>query len=84
VIFSGAAVCALFVLRRRMGKPTGYSVPGYPLVPLVFVLASAGVAIASFCYAPGPSLAGVVLIAVGGLVFSIASRRSGLRARRVA
>lgn len=71
VLFSGAAVCALFVLRRRLGAPTGYSVPGYPLVPLAFVIASVAIAVASFRYAPGPALTGVGLIAAGGFVFAV-------------
>jgi APA family basic amino acid/polyamine antiporter len=68
VLFSGATVCALFVLRRRLGAPTGYSVPAYPLVPLAFVIASVCIAAASFRYAPGPALVGVGLIAAGGVV----------------
>jgi APA family basic amino acid/polyamine antiporter len=73
VLFSGAAVCALFVLRRRLGAPTGYSVPAYPLVPIAFVVASVAIAVASFRYAPGPALVGLGLIALGGIVFAIRS-----------
>jgi APA family basic amino acid/polyamine antiporter len=75
VLFSGAAVCALFVLRRRFGKPGGYAVPGYPLVPLAFVLCSAAITIASVRYAPGPSLVGVALIACGGVLYVVLRRR---------
>jgi APA family basic amino acid/polyamine antiporter len=74
VLFSGAAVCSLFVLRRRLGTPTGYSVPAYPLVPLAFVIACVAIAVASFWYAPGPALTGMALIAAGGVVFAV--RRS--------
>jgi APA family basic amino acid/polyamine antiporter len=74
VVFSGAAVCSLFVLRRRLGPPNGYAVPAYPLVPLAFVIACVAIAIASFLYAPGPALTGVALIAAGGVVFAV--RRS--------
>jgi APA family basic amino acid/polyamine antiporter len=80
VLFSGAAVCALFVLRRRFGKPAGYAVPGYPLVPLAFVLCSAAITIASVRYAPGPSLVGVALIASGGALH-VVIRRRGARAK---
>jgi APA family basic amino acid/polyamine antiporter len=65
VVFSGAAVCALFVLRRRSGAPTGYKVPGYPWVPGLFVVSCVAITIASIRYAPGPSLVGVGLILAG-------------------
>ena len=65
VVFSGLAVVALFVLRRRHGTPMTYSVPGYPLVPAAFVICVVLVAIASFRYAPWPSLVGVGLIGIG-------------------
>lgn len=76
VLFSGAAVCALFVLRRRFGKPPAYAVPGYPLVPLAFVLCSAAITVASVRYAPGPSLIGVALIASGGVLYVMVRRRA--------
>ena len=65
LLFSGAAVAALIVLRRRDGAPTGYAVPGYPYVPIAFLIAIALIAVSSFRYAPGPSLVGVALIALG-------------------
>jgi amino acid transporter len=40
-IFYGMAAVAVFILRARMGdRPRPFRVPGYPLVPAVFVLAS--------------------------------------------
>jgi len=65
LLFSGAAVTAVIILRRRYGAPTGFAVPGYPLVPLAFVASVAMIAVSSFRYAPGPSILGVVLIAAG-------------------
>ncbi|MDQ3516439.1 MAG: amino acid permease, partial [Gemmatimonadota bacterium] len=65
LLFSGAAVSAVIVLRRRYGVPLTYAVPAYPFVPLAFVVSVAFIAIASFRYAPGPSLVGVALIACG-------------------
>ena len=65
VLFSGAAVAALLVLRRRHGRPATFAVPGYPLVPVVFVACTMLIALASFRYAPGPSVIGVALIATG-------------------
>ena len=75
LIFSGAAVAAVIVLRRRHGKPAGFSVPAYPVLPLAFIGTLVFVAISSFQYAPGPSLAGLVLIAVGLPVRFLARQR---------
>lgn len=76
VLFSGAAVCALLVLRRRYGPPTTFSVPGYPLVPLAFIGCTLLIAVASVRHAPVPSLFGLVLIAGGLLVRRFASGSS--------
>jgi APA family basic amino acid/polyamine antiporter len=82
VLFSGAAVCAVIVLRRRHGKPATFAVPAYPLLPLAFIGTMVLVAIASFRYAPGPSLVGVALIAAG-LPVRLLSRRMKLPALRI-
>ena len=65
VVFSGLAVVSLFVLRRRLGVPRTFRVPGYPVLPALFVGCVALIAVASFRYAPGPSLAGLALIGAG-------------------
>ncbi len=65
LVFSGIAVSAVIVLRRRHGKPATFAVPGYPLLPLAFIATVVLVSIASFRYAPGPSIVGVLLIAAG-------------------
>jgi APA family basic amino acid/polyamine antiporter len=82
VLFSGAAVCALFVLRRRTGRPAGYGVPGYPWVPGAFVASCAAITIASIRYAPAPSLVGVALIAAGLPLLMIVRRRATASASR--
>ena len=38
VAFIALAVAAVFVLRRRRGRLTGYRTPGYPLTPLFFLV----------------------------------------------
>ncbi|MEX2179061.1 MAG: amino acid permease [Gemmatimonadaceae bacterium] len=65
VVFSGLAVVSLFIIRARHGAPRGYSVPWYPVLPAAFVCVVAVMAVASFRYAPLPSMAGVVLILAG-------------------
>jgi len=40
VPFLALAVAAVFVLRRRPGYDTSFRVPGYPVVPIIFILAT--------------------------------------------
>ncbi len=66
VLFAGAAVASLFVFRRRDAQPwAGYRVWGFPVVPAVFVIASAFMLEATVAREPLPSLAGVALMAAG-------------------
>ena len=66
VLFAGAAVASVFVFRRRDVHPwTGYRVWGFPVVPAVFVIASAWMLEATIAREPLPSLAGVALMAAG-------------------
>ena len=79
VLFAGAAVASVFVFRRRDGEAwTGYRVPGFPIVPALFVIASALMLEATIARQPLPSLAGVALIAAGLPLYAW-SRRSAPR-----
>ena len=66
VLFSGVAVAALFVLRRR--EPSAvrpFRAWGYPVAPAVFVLASAVMVLNEVWRNPGPSATGLVVIGAG-------------------
>jgi len=66
VLFSGVAVGAVFVLRRR--EPDAirpFRAWGYPAAPAVFVLASAVMVANEIWRNPRPSTAGVAIIALG-------------------
>jgi APA family basic amino acid/polyamine antiporter len=65
VVFSALTVASLIVLRRREGAPSTFSVPLYPLTPVLFIVATILIAISSFQYAPVPSMLGVALILIG-------------------
>lgn len=67
-IFFGLTGAAVFVLRRRRGAPTGYRVPGYPLVPLAFVLTSVWFVASTLRAQPVQAVAGAALLGVGILV----------------
>jgi APA family basic amino acid/polyamine antiporter len=66
VLFSGIAVAALFVLRRRerfTDRP--FRAWGYPAAPAVFVIASAVMVGNEIWRNPRPSMAGIAIIALG-------------------
>ena len=70
VLFAGLGVAALFGLRwkqRDVSRP--FRVWGYPLAPALFIAASAAMVVQSLLRAPGPSLAGLTIIALGLPVF---------------
>ena len=77
VTFAGAAVAALFVLRRRdpsAARP--FRTWGYPVVPGVFVAASGAVVVNAIWREPTASGAGVLLIAAGIPLYLLFRRRA--------
>ncbi|MFW5947609.1 MAG: APC family permease [Gemmatimonadota bacterium] len=75
VLFAGLGVAALFVLRRRRpDDERPFRARGYPWAPALFVLAAAAMVTLSILRAPGPSLAGLALIALGAPVYARARR----------
>jgi APA family basic amino acid/polyamine antiporter len=82
VLFSGIAVLAVFVLRRREpDAPRPFKALGYPLAPAVFVLAS-GVMVGNEIWnSPGPTLGGLAVIAAGYPVYLMFARRQAAASR---
>jgi APA family basic amino acid/polyamine antiporter len=79
VLFSGIAGVALFVLRRRHPDlPRPFRAFGYPLMPALFVVASALIVANAMWRSPGPSVAGLAIIA-SGLPLYVWFRRRGSR-----
>ena len=69
-IFFGLTVAGLFVLRRRLGALAGRHMPGYPVLPILFVGVAAVVVYATLREAPPMrSLAGAGLLLAGIPVF---------------
>jgi APA family basic amino acid/polyamine antiporter len=68
-LFFGLTGAAVFVMRRRSGVPSGYRVPGYPLVPLLFVGTSAWFLVSTLVAQPVQAIAGAALLGVGVLVY---------------
>lgn len=76
-IFFALAGSSLFVLRRKLPPaPRRYRTPGYPVVPILFVLVAIWLVINSVKAYPVESAAGLLLIALG-LPFFFFFRRTG-------
>jgi APA family basic amino acid/polyamine antiporter len=66
VLFGGIAVSALFVLRmREPAAPRPFTAIGYPVAPAVFVLACLMIVVNGVYSRPGPTGAGLLVIAAG-------------------
>ena len=77
VLFAGVAVMALFVLRHRHpAADRPFKAWGYPIAPFVFVVTSAIMVANSMWQNPGPSAAGLLVIATGVPVYFLMRRWS--------
>ncbi|NGZ85321.1 APC family permease [Duganella aceris] len=81
LFFNGLGVASVYVLRRalpQMDRP--YRVPGYPLVPAVFIVVSAALMLNTLLSAPVRALAGAALVAAGIPVYLYFARQASTRA----
>jgi APA family basic amino acid/polyamine antiporter len=74
-LFFGLTGAAVLVLRRRRGAPSGYRVPGYPVVPLAFLGVSLWFLGSTLWGQPRQALAGAALLALGVPVYLWWKRR---------
>ena len=78
-IFFGLTVATVLVFRRRMpigARPAGsFRTPGYPIVPILFVIVSLGIVLSVIRADPQSALRGGLLIAAGIPVFFWFRRR---------
>ncbi|HEY3930553.1 MAG TPA: amino acid permease [Candidatus Koribacter sp.] len=76
-IFYALGAAAVFVYRRREpNTPRPYRVPGYPVTPLLFVVAAGALVINTIVAQPGRALVGLGLVLAGAPVYLIWSTRS--------
>jgi APA family basic amino acid/polyamine antiporter len=76
LLFNGLAVASVYVLRRTLpdaARP--YRVWGYPVVPMLFLLATAYLMINTLLATPGRALAGVGIVALGFPLYAYYARR---------
>jgi APA family basic amino acid/polyamine antiporter len=77
-LFYGLAAASLLVFRRSMPEaPRPYRAFGYPLLPAIFVLASAGLLFTSFLATPRQAIYGVALMLAGLPFYLHWNRASG-------
>ncbi|HEY0285346.1 MAG TPA: amino acid permease [Vicinamibacterales bacterium] len=76
VLFAGIAVMALFVLRRREpGAPRPFKAMGYPVAPAIFVVACLLIVLNGIYSRPGPTGAGLLVMAAGIPLYMWLTRR---------
>jgi len=80
LLLSSMTVAALFVFRRRDPRAAPYGCPGYPWVPIVYLVTCLAVAVACTVNAPRQSSIGLLLVGAGIPVYFVV-RRLGLAAR---
>jgi APA family basic amino acid/polyamine antiporter len=62
-IFPILAVIGVFKLRHL--KKSEYKMPGFPVIPIIYILAGASILILGFLEAPLPSLIAILTVAAG-------------------
>jgi basic amino acid/polyamine antiporter, APA family len=76
-LFFALMAAGLFVLRRRPGYAPGYRAWGYPIVPIVFIVASLAIVVNQFASEPREAAIGLGLVAAGAPIYYVrdANRR---------
>ena len=76
LLFNGLAVASVYVLRRTLPDAIRpYRVWGYPVVPALFLLATAYLMINTLLATPGRALAGVGIVSLGLPLYAYYARR---------
>lgn len=76
-IFYGIGAMSIFVYRRRAPEaPRPFRVPGYPVTPALFVLASFAIVLNTMVSQPGRALAGLAVVFAGVPAYLLWRRRS--------
>jgi N-acyl-D-aspartate/D-glutamate deacylase/amino acid transporter len=84
-IFYGLGAMSIFVYRRRApDMPRPFRVPGYPLTPLLFVLASAAVVLNTLFSQTGRALVGLAVVLTGVPAYLLWRRATARTSARVA
>lgn len=74
-LIAALAVAGLFVLRRKDPSQAPFKVPGYPLTPLIFIVANLGMVTFSLADNPWRGLPSAITLALGLLFYWYFKRR---------
>jgi APA family basic amino acid/polyamine antiporter len=74
VVFIALTIIAVFVLRRRAGR-SAYMMPGYPVVPIVFLILVSALLVLLAVGKPRESLCGVAVVVAGLPVYHLLFRK---------
>ncbi|HKZ78396.1 MAG TPA: amino acid permease [Pyrinomonadaceae bacterium] len=77
VVFIALTIVSLFVLRRRHPEKPDYLTPGYPLTPILFLLAVTVLLVLLAGNNPRQAFAGVAIVMLGIPVYFLFFRRVG-------
>jgi APA family basic amino acid/polyamine antiporter len=80
-IFFGLMAIGLFLLRRRLGVPSGYRMWGYPVTPAIFVVSSFAIVANQIVSSPLESLFGLSLVLLGLPFYYLQARHRQERSR---
>lgn len=84
-IFYGLGAMSIFVYRRRAPEmPRPFRVPGYPVTPLLFVLASAAVVLNTLFSQTGRAMLGLAVVLTGVPAYLLWRRATARSAARLA
>jgi APA family basic amino acid/polyamine antiporter len=75
LIFYILTIAAVFRLRaKRPDLPRPYRVPGYPVVPALYILGASVVLVMLFAYRPASTWPGLVIVLIGAGVYAVLPR----------
>lgn len=77
-VFMALATLSLFIFRFRLKEPEKYSVPWYPVIPLVFLVIATSFLMVTLYHQPEQAVAGLILVSIGTIVYHILRKRKGL------
>jgi APA family basic amino acid/polyamine antiporter len=76
LIFYILTIAAVFRLRStRPDAERPYRVPGYPVVPALYILGAAVVLVILSTYRPATTLPGLIIVALGGVLYTFVRQR---------
>ena len=68
-------VASIFRLRPRLSNDTSFRLPGYPLVPAIFIFVMALFLVSALVFNPRDSLIGIALTVAGAPVYRVLTRK---------